>query len=141
MKTANATPHNERAKTVTARVLLSLVAALVLLLAAPAARGQAAAQAKESFTQFWTRFKAALAKDDRQAVASMTKFRTGDGTYMTDKEFLAEWYKELRRERRCFARAKPLKDQEYYSVFCGERIFLFERIEGAWKFTEIGAND
>ncbi|MBC7932860.1 MAG: hypothetical protein H7Z38_20045 [Rubrivivax sp.] len=125
-----------------ARVLLGLsIATLLLAPAAAAARGQAAAQAKESFAQFWTRFKAALVKDDRQSVASMTKFRTGDETYMTDKEFLAKWYGELRRERRCFARAKPVKDQESYSVFCGERIFLFERFEGAWKFADIGAND
>lgn len=125
-----------------ARVLLGLsITAVLLAPAALDARGQAAAQAKESFTQFWTRFKAALVKDDRQSVAAMTKFRTGDETYMTDKEFLAKWYGELRRERRCFARAKPVKDQESYSVFCGERIFLFERIEGAWKFTDIGAND
>ena len=61
---------------------------------------------KESFTQFWTRFRAALAKDDRQAVAAMIKFRTGDSTYMTDKEFLAKRYSELRSERRCLARSK-----------------------------------
>ena len=141
MEIMNTTPHTKTAKTAAARVLLGVfITTLLLSPVAPAAQGQAA-QAKESFTQFWTRFKAALAKDDRQAVAAMTKFRTGDATYMTDKEFLAEWYGELRRERRCFARAKPVKDQESYSVFCGERIFIFERHEGAWKFTEIGAND
>ncbi|MCA1616382.1 MAG: hypothetical protein LC800_20250 [Acidobacteria bacterium] len=127
------------ARAAAARVLLGLFVAASLL--APAARGQAAEQAAETFTQFWTRSKAALAKDDRRAVAAMTKFRTGDATYMTDREFLAKWYGELRRERRCFARAKPLKDQESYTVFCGERIFVFKRIGGAWKFVDIGAND
>lgn len=142
MKAANTTPHTKQAKTVTARVLLGVfVATLLLLPAAPATRGHAA-QSEESFAHFWTRFKAALAKGDQQAVASMTRFRTGDATYMTNKEFLAKWYGELRRERRrCFARAKPVRDQESYSVFCGERIFLFERVEGAWKFTEIGVDD
>lgn len=141
MKEVNIMPNMKRAKSVAARVLLGLfITTLLLLPVASVSQGQVA-QSKESFTQFWTRFKAALVKDDRQAVASMTKFRTGDVTYMTDKEFLAKWYGELRRARRCFARAKPVKDQESYSVFCGERIFLFERIEGAWKFTEIGAND
>lgn len=141
MKAEETMTNTKRARAVAARVLLSLVAALIFLPAAPAAHPVAAQPAKETFAQFWTRFKAALARDDRQAVASMTKFRTGDTTYMTDKEFLAKWYGELRRERRCFARAKPVKDQESYSVFCGERIFVFERIEGAWKFVDIGAND
>ncbi len=119
-----------------------LICALTLVaLSAPASVGQASPPPGESFTQFWTRFRAALAKDDRQAVASMTRFRTGDSTYMTDKEFLAEQYGELRRERRCFARSKPVKDESTYSVFCGERIFMFEHLEGAWKFTGIGAND
>jgi hypothetical protein len=127
------------ARAAAARVLLGLFIAASLL--ATAARGQAAAQGAEKFAQFWTRYKAALAKDDRRAVAAMTKFRTGDATYMSDKEFLAKWYGELRRERRCFARQRPLKDQESYSVFCGERIFVFERVGGAWKFVDIGAND
>lgn len=122
-----------------ARVLLGLFVAASLL--GTAARGQAAAQDAETFAQFWTRYRAALAKDDRRAVAAMTRFRTGDATYMTDKEFLAKWYGELRRERRCFARSRPLRDQESYTVFCGERIFVFERIGGAWKFVDIGAND
>ena len=119
------------------RLLLAALAAVLLL--QPAA-GRAA-QKKEPFTQFWTRFKAALAKDDRQSVAAMTKFRVDDTTYLTDKEFLDKWYVELKRERRCFARAKPVKDQEAYMIFCGERIFLFNLIDGEWKFTEIGVND
>lgn len=144
--------NTKRARAAATRALLGLCAAALLLTTpAPAApnapnglnaRGQAAqAAAKETFASFWTRFKAALVKDDRGAVAAMTKFRTGDETYLSDKEFLAKWYGELRRERRCFARAKPVADQESYSVFCGERIFVFERIGGAWKFVDIGAND
>lgn len=141
------TNTNKARPAAAARVLPGLCVAALLLLttpapAAPAARGQAApAAAKETFASFWTRFKAALVKDDRGAVAAMTKFRAGDETYLSDKEFLAKWYGELRRERRCFARAKPVADQESYSVFCGERIFVFERIGGAWKFADIGAND
>lgn len=137
MKTANATSRAERPKAVAVSVLLGLVAALILL---PAARGQAA-QAKESFPQFWARFKAAVARDDRQAVASITRFRTGDATYLSDEEFLATRYRELQRERRCLARARPVRDGEAYSVFCGEFILLFERVEGAWKFVEFGVND
>lgn len=137
MKTADATSRVRRPKAVAARMLLGLVAALILL---SAARGQAA-QAKESFPQFWARFKAAVARDDRQAVASMTRFRTGDATYLSDEEFLATRYKELRRERRCLARARPVKDGEAHSIFCGELIFLFERVEGNWKFVETGVND
>ena len=43
--------------------------------------------------------------------------------------------------RRCIARAKPLKEQEYYEIFCGDQIFLFGKVDGVWKFVEIGVND
>lgn len=119
---------------------LLICALLLAATLAPASQGQTA-PSNESFAQFWTRFKAALAKDDQQTVAALAKFRIDDSTYLTDKDFLAKWYGELKRKRRCLARAKPVKEQASYSVFCGEQIFLFERIEGAWKFTGIGAND
>lgn len=45
------------------------------------------------------------------------------------------------RVRRCFARAKPTKDQDAYEIFCGQQIFLFGKIDGFYKFTEIGVND
>lgn len=128
-------------KNIMPRVLLCIAVTTLLLSSTHAVSQNTTTQAEKSFNTFWARFRGALAKNDRRAVASMTKFRALDGTYMTDAQFLAKWYGELQRERRCFARAKPVKDQESYSVFCGERIFVFERIAGAWKFTDIGVND
>jgi hypothetical protein len=45
------------------------------------------------------------------------------------------------RVRRCFTRAKPTKDQDGYEIFCGQQIFLFGKVDGVYKFTEIGVND
>ena len=43
--------------------------------------------------------------------------------------------------RRCFARVKLTKDQDAYEIFCGQQIFLFGKVDGVYKFTEIGVND
>ena len=45
------------------------------------------------------------------------------------------------RVRRCFGRARPSKDQDAYEIFCGQQIFLFGKVDGVYKFTEIGVND
>ena len=34
-----------------------------------------------------------------------------------------------------------MKEQEYYEIFCGDQIFLFGKVDGVWKFVEIGVND
>ena len=77
-------------RSIIARALLGIAVTALLLSPAAFVTHSRAAQSNESFTQFWARFKTALTKDDRQAVASMTKLRTGDATYLTDEEFLAK---------------------------------------------------
>jgi hypothetical protein len=34
-----------------------------------------------------------------------------------------------------------MKEQDYYEIFCGDQIFLFGKVDGVWKFVEIGVND
>ena len=43
--------------------------------------------------------------------------------------------------KKCFATAKPVLDRDSYFVFCGEEIFVFGKVNGAYKFTSIGMND
>jgi hypothetical protein len=96
-----------------------------------------------AFTVFWVKFKDAIAKNEKQRVADMTKLPFMIGGVDRDRAgFLKEYPKLFTpRMRRCFARAKPTKDQDYYEIFCGGQIFLFGKVEGIWKFVEIGVND
>ena len=101
----------------------------------------------QSFAAFWTQFKAAVAKNDKEAVASMTKFPVEIGENVSKAAFLKK-YPEFfsRKVQACFAKAKPVADKNpqggvTYSVFCREEIFLFEQVEGRYFFTGIGVND
>ena len=47
-----------------------------------------------------------------------------------------------RRVQKCFLRAKPVKDGDYFEIFCGaEAIFMFKKVNGEYRFVEIGVND
>jgi hypothetical protein len=96
-----------------------------------------------AFNAFWVKFKAAVARQDKASVADMTKlpFMLGGEDY--DRAGFLKQYASLfdRPTRRCFARERPLKEGDYYEIFCGETIFLFGKVDGVWKFVEIGAND
>ena len=99
--------------------------------------------ADPSFNAFWIKFKAAVARRDKGGVADMTKLPFMLDSKDVDRAGFIKQY-DLRftqRVRRCFARAKPTKDQDAYEIFCGEQIFLFAKVEGVYKFTEIGVND
>lgn len=125
------------------KILLGL--SLILVLGGPSALHAQSRRVKidPAFTSFWVKFKAALARNDRSRVVEMTKlpFMIG-GEDLDSKGFLKEYPRLFDRStRRCFAREKPLKENDYYEIFCGETIFLFSKADGVWKFTEIGAND
>jgi hypothetical protein len=96
-----------------------------------------------AFTAFWIKFKAAVARNDKNAVADMTKLPFLLDSKDQDRAAFIKQYSSLftPRVRRCFARAKPTKDQDAYEIFCGEQIFLFGLVDGVYKFTEIGVND
>lgn len=125
-------------------LLGGFVVALLFLPVAPAASVLRAEPAPETFAAFWTRFKTALAKNDRVAIASMTKHcKCGQMPFDTDKQFLDEWYEAVRRNRRCLARAKPFahtsEGKQSYSVICrddGDEL-VFERIGNEWKFVNV----
>lgn len=129
----------KRAKNKTSLVSVIAVLSLLLLPHADIVQGQTA-QAKETFAAFWTRFKAALAKDDRQAIAAMTKHcKCGQMPFDDDKKFLDEWYPSIKRNRACLARSKPIAHGKQNSVICrtdGDEL-VFERIGGEWKFVNV----
>jgi hypothetical protein len=97
----------------------------------------------QAFTRFWAEFKTAVAKGDKQAVASMTKlpFMLSNKS-LKEADFIRKYDSIFdKKVRACFAKAKPVKDDEIFEVFCGEEIFIFGKIGGKYKFIEISAND
>jgi hypothetical protein len=95
------------------------------------------------FNAFWIKFKAAVARNDKPAVADMTRLPFMLDARALDRAGFIKRYSSLftPKVRRCFARARPSRDQDAMEIFCGEQIFLFARVDGVYKFTEIGVND
>jgi hypothetical protein len=117
--------------------------ALIFLLAIASAGSAETKSEARSFAGFWIQFQAAVAKGDKAAIAGMTRF-----PFSTEKQTKAEFLKKCdelfsAKVRRCFRNAKPVKEdnRESYSVFCGETIFIFEKANGEYKFTDLGVND
>jgi len=112
---------------------------LLLLIATPAT-----AQAPQTFSSFWRTFKAAIARNDKQAVADITKLPFLFDSKDRDREGFVKIYPELftRKIRRCVATAKPVKEAENYEIFCGDLILYFGKdTDGKYKFLEFGVND
>jgi hypothetical protein len=145
------------------RKLLQSILTLLILTPVAAHGLSQPAKGTQMFDSFWAQFKAAVAKGDKEAVASMTRFPFYLEKELTRDEFVRKHNVIFdRATKRCFARGKPSSDyqsylkmvQKYpksaipkqedtgsYSLLCGEEIFLFEIVNGKYKFTEIGAND
>jgi hypothetical protein len=120
-------------------------AILALLIAINPTAGAEIKPEAGSFPAFWVQFKAAVAKGDKAAIAEMTKIPFPYGTKQLSK---AEFIKECgelfnKKTQRCFSKAKPVKedDRDSYNVFCGEEIFSFGKVNGEYRFTDIGMND
>jgi len=115
---------------------------LILLIATPTyAQSTAGSQ---TFTSFWKTFKAAIARNDKQAVADVTKLPFLFDSKEQDRAGFIKIYNQLftKKMRRCIATAKPEKEGERYDVFCGDLIFYFGKdSDGKYKFLEFGVND
>jgi hypothetical protein len=96
-----------------------------------------------AFNAFWIKFKAAVARNDKGGVADLTKLPFMlDGKDLDRAGFIKQYSSLFTpRVRRCFARPKVTKDQDAYEIFCGQQIFLFGKVDGVYKFAEIGVND
>jgi|RhiMetdeSRZDD1v2_1073273.scaffolds.fasta_scaffold10004_2 hypothetical protein len=98
----------------------------------------------QTFASFWKTFKAAIARNDKEAVADLTILPFLYDSQERDRAGFLKIYGQLftRKIRRCIATAKPLKEGNGYEVFCGELIFYFDRdTDGRYKFREFGVND
>ena len=119
-----------------------LAASLLAFLSAPAfARNNQ--KVDEAGLQFWAKFKAAVAANDKEAVASMTRLPfLLQGKELSKAAFIQKFGVLFdARVKRCFTKARLVKENDGFDVFCGQQIFLFEKVNGAYKFTEIGVND
>lgn len=105
---------------------------------------QSAGLAKDAvFDAFWVKFQTALKKNDKEAIASMTRLPyLYESEKMDKKAFIAYCDKLFsKKTRACLLKEKPVKDQTSFFAFCGEQIFIFEKVNGVWMFTEVGVND
>ena len=97
----------------------------------------------EAGTQFWAKFKTAVLANDKEAVASMTRLPFMLQNKNLSKAQFIQKFGVLfdAKVKRCFAKAKLVKEENGFDVFCGQQIFLFEKVDGVYRFTEIGVND
>lgn len=122
-----------------------LAIAMMFLFASPLAESAEIRQEARSFAPFWAQFKAAVANNNKEAIAAMTKFPFDYyGKPLTKADFIKKC-DEIFSDKvpRCFRNAKPVKheDRESYSVFCGTTIFGFEKGNVGYQFTDMGEND
>ncbi|WP_258767212.1 MULTISPECIES: hypothetical protein [Bradyrhizobium] len=134
--------------------LLRIMLATALVNLAPAV-AQAPKQAvaspalQKEFDGFIEKFRAALKANDSAAVAGMTLLPFMNDSAIRDAaQFRAKTYSTFftAKNRACIQRAKAVydRDQEkndYYSVFCGQDMFVFTKTPAGFLFTDIGAND
>lgn len=120
---------------------------LVLLLASASGSSHSQPQQKpETFASFWREFTSAIAKNDKESVASLTQLPFYFNDKDQDRAGFVKIYNQIftRSIRRCMARAKPMRDandKNSYDVFCGEVIFVFGKADGKFKFLSFGPND
>jgi len=122
---------------------LKFAIVLLLLVLLSSAKGQTSTS-PETFGGFLKTFKAAVARNDKEAVADLTKLPFLYDSKDRDRAGFVKIYNQLftRKIRSCIAKAKPTKEGENYDVFCGELIFYFGKdANGKYKFLEFGVND
>jgi len=108
--------------------------------------------AQADFNTFWTKFNTAVAKNDKAAVASMTKFPLvmpyGVKNVKTKAEFLKHYDDIINMEanaKRCFQATKPIRDGKTYAVWCTFESepessnnrpigYYFAKTKTGWKF-------
>ena len=120
---------------------LATIALLALTLTGVPARS---ATNQETFASFWKTFKAAIAKNDKEGVADMTKLPLLYDSQERDRAGFLKIYGHLftRKVRRCIATAKTVKEEDSYDVFCGQLIFYFSKdTDGKYRLREFGVND
>ena len=125
--------------------LRTLLLTISLLFSLAALHAEERPAQPESFPTFWARFKSAVAKNDKEAVVAATHLPAIFPNNSRAKAAFLESYPSIftKTVRKGFLSAKPVRtpDRDSYSVFLGEEHFYFEKVNGAYKFTDFGPND
>jgi len=89
--------------------------------------------------QFWNRFQDAVGRDDRIAVAALTRFPFNGG----DRDAFLKNYDEVftPKTRTCLRQSKPQPDQGFFTVVCGGNAYLFGQDQGRYSFSSIESRD
>jgi hypothetical protein len=124
------------------RGLWALAALVAAIGAVPPARA-----ADDGFSAFWKTFAAAVAKDDRTALAAMTTLSAAlddNDTPLTFAKVHAILFKPA--ARKCLAKAKPQREIDgtgavVYDVLCGQVIYGFSKTAGVWRLTDSSPDD
>lgn len=115
---------------------LFLIVALVSSLSSASAKDAA-------FDSYWSDFKSALTKNDKEAISSLTSlpFESYDGK-LNKAQFIKYCDKLFpKKTRDCLVKQKPVADGNSYCACCGDEIFVFEKVKGKYVFTNITPND
>jgi hypothetical protein len=101
---------------------------------------------KKEFEAFIGKFRAALKANDSAAVAEMTKLPFEGSNDAA--QFRAKGYPEnfTAKNRACIQRSKPVyerdgENNDSYSIFCGDLIFVFTKTPAGFLFTDVSMND
>ncbi len=96
---------------------------------------------------FWSKFQAAVAKDDKATVAALSKFPLrmpyGVPSIKTKAQFINSGYKKIfdAETKQCFATAQPELENaksKRFSIACGEAmLYWFELVNGEYKFAAV----
>lgn len=103
-----------------------------------------AAFAKDAeFDAYWSKFKAALQKNDKEAIASMTRLPYNSYEKPMDRKKFIVYCNNIfsKKKRDALLKQTPVKDKASYFVFVDDDIYIFEKVKGTYQFTEIGVND
>lgn len=120
-----------------------LIAALVIIAAAgTAGQAQPSRPSVNSFTNFLVSFKAAVARNDAKAVANMTKLPFLFDSKLRNHNGFQKIYPALfdAKVRACFAKAKPVTEEDRFVIYCGRYIFYFGLDHGEYRFIEFAAD-
>ena len=134
--------------------LLRIMLATALVNLAPAVaqapkKAVASPALQKEFDGFIEKFRAALRTNDSAAVAGMTRLPFMNDSAIRDAaQFRAKTYPTsfTAKNRACIQRGKALYDREgdnndSYSIFCCEDIFVFTKTPEGFLFTDISVND
>jgi hypothetical protein len=129
-------------------LILAATLASLCLVAIPPANAPAVQDnaATPAMKQFWSKFQNAVAKNDKDAVAALTKFPLlmpyGVSSIKTRAQLIRRYGEIFDAEtKKCFAGARPQVDDtkaKKFSINCGEAMmYWFEFHGGAYKFTSV----